>query len=163
MEPKQRQFTLWYYLGAMVLLFGVQIFLANPPAVTIPYSDFKALVRAGKIQDLTVGSDMVSGPADLAGAEKVLSPSTLAALKEHVPEVQHEPVAPATSSPSAAPSGTGSAAGKAPTVPPPQALKPIRHLIVSRRVEDPQLTAELDAARVRYTAANENRWLSTLL
>ncbi len=132
MEDKQHQFTLWYYLAAVVLFFALQVFLASPPAVTIPYSAFKALVQGGKIRDVTIGSDRVSGTVDLTGAEKILPAAALEALKAHPMESQ--------------PSGNKNL-----------------HEITARRVEDPQLTQALDAAHVQYTAANENRWLGTLL
>jgi len=52
MENKQ-QFTLWYFLGAMVLLFAVQTFYSRSHVGALAYSDFKTLLQAGKVSDLT--------------------------------------------------------------------------------------------------------------
>jgi cell division protease FtsH len=73
-----------------------------------------------------------------------------------LPQQGARPQGPTQTQQSAQPVGTVSQQSSAPP-----ASKP--HLILARRVEDPQLTAQLDAAKVRYTAASENRWLSTLL
>ena len=167
MENKQQQFTLWYYIGVIVLLFGLQIYLSQPPVATIPYSDFKRLVEAGKMRDVTVGTDTVTGTADLAGADKILPQTTIKLLSQHGQLAE-----PQTTLPAAAPQPRAAAPGKPPPpattsqppgVQPPSAEKLVLHRVMARRVEDPRLTAELDAAKVQYTAANENRWLSTLL
>ena len=43
MENK-RQFTIWYYLGVVVLLFALQTYFARPHVGALAYSDF-ALAR----------------------------------------------------------------------------------------------------------------------
>jgi cell division protease FtsH len=140
MENKQ-QFTLWYFLGVIVLLFAVQTFFGRAHVGTLSYSDFKTLLQAGKVHDVTLGSETIQGTVDLDGAEKLLPPAVLETMKttDSVPPQ------------GAQEKGAGAVPVKA------------THPFIARRVEDPQLTAQLDAAKVRYTAATENRWLSTLL
>jgi cell division protease FtsH len=128
---KKQLFSLWYFLGVIVLLFAAQTFVARSHVGTLSYSDFKTLVQAGRVSDVTIGSETIEGSIDLSGTEKLLPAAVYDDLKQNEP------------------AGSGS------TRPP--------HRVVARRVEDPQLTAQLDAAKVRYTAAAENRWLSTLL
>ncbi len=169
MESKEHQFTLWYYLVAVVLMFLLQIYLAGPHVETITYSEFKGLLRAGKVQDVTIGTETIEATADLAGAEKVLPGSALARLRNHLAQEESPTSAPAGVQPPAsgrpaagappgaqAPASAGSSASEA-------APRRDLHRVIARRVEDPQLTAQLDASHVSYRAANENRWLSTLL
>jgi cell division protease FtsH len=140
-----RQLTLWYYIAVVVLLFAVQTFFVSRPHIgTLPYSDFKTLVRAGKVLEATIGSEVIEATVDVTGIEALLSPETIVDLeKQHI----IEPAAMRAGDPQD----------------PVKAEQPVVHRIVARRVEDPELTALLDAAKVRYTAATENRWLSTLL
>lgn len=136
---RQQQFSLWYFLGVVVLLFGAQTFFGGPHVETLPYSDFKTLLAAGKVRDVTVSRDSIEGVVDVSDIDKFVSPPVAKSIKEHP---LRKPTAP----------------GSGPSVPT-ESL----HQVSVRRVDDPQLTAALDAAKVRYAAAAENRWLSTLL
>jgi cell division protease FtsH len=141
MDRRQQQFSLWYFLGVIVLLFAIQTFFARPHVGTISYSDFKTLLQAGKVKDVTVGSQTIEGTIDLEGAEKLLPAAVLESLKT---QQGTQPQAGLQQQESAQPAGA-------------------LHRVLVRRIEDPQLTAQLDAAKVRYTAAAENRWASTLV
>ena len=144
MDKKQQLYSVWYFLGVLVLLFAVQTFFARPHVGALTYSDFKTLVQAGKVSDVLVGSETIEGTVDLTGTEQLLPAPVFEALK------RQEPVKPGGTKPEET-QQAGTTQGGA------------QHRVVARRVEDPQLTAQLDAAKVRYTAAAENRWLSTLL
>jgi cell division protease FtsH len=137
----KRQLTLWYYIGVLVLLFAAQTYFASREHVgTLAYSDFKTLVVAGKVSEATIGSELIEATVDMRGIGALLAAETIADLeKQNV-------IGPAATR-----------LGEA------EAEQPVMHRIVARRVDDPSLTAVLDAAKVRYTAATENRWLSTLL
>jgi len=156
--PQQQKLALWYVLGALALILAFQWFWAVPSETTIAYSDFKALLRAGKIQDVTIGSETIEGEVDLRGAQGLLPASTIEAIEQRQAleglgaqsEVRPAPTAPAESHAGPTPAAASRAS-------------PPLYRVQARRVEDPQLTAELDAAKVHYTAANENHWLSTLL
>jgi cell division protease FtsH len=54
--------TLWYVAG-FILLFAVAqaIFSSMRTGDVLPYSEFKSLVREGRIQELTVGQDYIRG------------------------------------------------------------------------------------------------------
>jgi cell division protease FtsH len=137
----KRQLTLWYYIGVLVLLLAVQTYFTSREHVgTLAYSELKTLVQAGKVSDATIGSEMIEATVDVRGIDALLPAETIADLeKQNVIE------------PAAARRGEA------------ESGQPIEHRIAARRVDDPELTALLDAAKVRYTAASENRWLSTLL
>ena len=160
METKQQQFTLWYFIGAIVLLFAMQTYFSGPHTGTISYSDFKTLLQAGKLQDVVVGTETVEATADLAGAEKLLPVATFESLKQQAQNEAANPFATLRGAPSPSPPPSGAPQAKSAAATQPTA---ITHRVVARRVEDPQLSAELDAAKVRYSAASENRWLSTLI
>jgi cell division protease FtsH len=58
----QRARLLWFGLLAAWLLFLIgQAWWDNTQVTTIPYSEFLALERAGKLQDLRVGSEVITG------------------------------------------------------------------------------------------------------
>jgi cell division protease FtsH len=133
---KRQQFSMWYFIGVLVLLLAVQTYFAASHVETLSYSDFKTLLQAGKVSDITVGVETIQGVVDLTGIDKLLPAPVVESMRKR------------------------SAAQEQGATPPQNATA---HRFIVRRVEDPQLTALLDAAKVRYTAATENRWLSTLL
>lgn len=79
MNPKQKQFSIWYIFIALWGLMLFQIFVApffNPSE--IPYSEFKAAVAAGKVAEVSISTAVIhghmkaeAGPGGAAVAEKV--------------------------------------------------------------------------------------------
>jgi cell division protease FtsH len=71
----------WYWLliPAAFLLF--QTLFAMVGGAQLPYSDFKQLLHAGKVSDVTVAEQTISGTLQQAGIEQVLSKETLAQFK----------------------------------------------------------------------------------
>ncbi|MDR4473160.1 MAG: ATP-dependent metallopeptidase FtsH/Yme1/Tma family protein [Nitrospira sp.] len=62
MDPKQRQFSIWYMFIALWVLILIQTFLPalfNP--TDIPYSEFKSAVEAGKVTEVTVSPQVIHG------------------------------------------------------------------------------------------------------
>src|SRR5262245_30941211 len=69
-KPGERRLTprpgpssaMWYVLGFLLLLaLGNAFFFSLQSGQTISYSDFKALVRDGKVQEVTVAEDRIRG------------------------------------------------------------------------------------------------------
>ena len=56
MDPKQRQFSIWYMFIALWVLILIQTFLPSlfNPTRTHPYSEFKSAVEANKVTEVTV-------------------------------------------------------------------------------------------------------------
>ena len=81
MEPKQRTFSVWYTVGAMLVLFGIQAFLLVPHPESMSYSEFKALLRAGKVSELGLYRDTIEGTFSPTGLEGVLSKEKIEAIK----------------------------------------------------------------------------------
>ncbi len=68
---KGHQFSIWYFLVALLVIVALQEYLFNP-AHTLVYSDFKALLRAGKVKDVAVGDQVISGTMSADGLESIL-------------------------------------------------------------------------------------------
>jgi cell division protease FtsH len=59
---------MWYVLGFLLLLaIGQAIFYTQQSADSISYSEFKQLVRDGKVQEVTVGEDRIRGKQKAEG------------------------------------------------------------------------------------------------
>ena len=62
MDPKQRQFSIWYMFIALWVLMLIQMFLPsffNP--TEIPYSEFKEAVAAGTVTEISVSPHVIHG------------------------------------------------------------------------------------------------------
>src|SRR3954464_6328693 len=63
--------AVWYVLGFLVLLALAQAFFYQVQnGETIPYSDFKAMVREGKVQEVVLSDDRVRGTLKPASGEQ---------------------------------------------------------------------------------------------
>ena len=62
MDPKQKQFSIWYVIIALWALMLFQFFVTPFFQPTeIPYSEFKAAVAAAKVEEVSVSSTMIHG------------------------------------------------------------------------------------------------------
>jgi cell division protease FtsH len=118
----------WYWLALVALMLALQFFLSPARVVTIPYSEFKTLVAAGKVREARVSPSTIDAQIDIRGAKELLAPAEYNLLLAQRP-----------------------------------AVNPDIREIETDRVDDPQLTAQLQAAHVRYSGVAENFWLRTLL
>ncbi len=62
MDPRQRQFSIWYVFIVLWALLLFQLFVApffNPGE--IPYSDFKAAVAADRVEEVSISASMIHG------------------------------------------------------------------------------------------------------
>lgn len=55
---KRTQFSIWYFVAVLLLLFLLPDWLSSQPQ-TIRYSEFRALALAGELQDVTVATEQV--------------------------------------------------------------------------------------------------------
>ena len=76
----RQHFSLWYFLAVMLFMLTLQSVLFARHVETLPYSDFRALLHAGKVKEVLIGEDSVAGTADLREANAVLSAETMKAL-----------------------------------------------------------------------------------
>ncbi|HXB03341.1 MAG TPA: ATP-dependent zinc metalloprotease FtsH [Candidatus Angelobacter sp.] len=81
MEPKQRTFSVWYAALAMLVFFGIQAILLAPHPENMSYSEFKALLRAGKVSELALYKDTIEGTLAPSGLEGILSKEKIEEIK----------------------------------------------------------------------------------
>jgi cell division protease FtsH len=82
MEDKQRQqFSLWYFLIAFLILIALQNFLFTPHAETLSYSEFKTLLKADKVDNLSISDTLITGTVKLEGIDGLLPKDRIEALE----------------------------------------------------------------------------------
>jgi cell division protease FtsH len=81
MEPKQRRFSIGYLVIALIAMVVLQSVLFAPHAETLSYSEFKTLVRKGKVSNLTLDKQTISGSLASEGLEGLLPKEKLDELK----------------------------------------------------------------------------------
>ena len=74
MDQRQR-FSLWYFVGAVAVLLLLQSVFFARNVQTLAYSDFKTLLNAGRVQEVRIAQDEISGTVDLRGANALLPPT----------------------------------------------------------------------------------------
>jgi len=83
MEPKQKNFTVWYFVAAAVALMLVQALLLAPHVENLSYSEFKSLVAKGKVTNLVIAKQVISGTLAADGLEGLLPKEKLDELKRY--------------------------------------------------------------------------------
>ena len=81
MEFKKQKFSIGYFVIALIALFLLQSVLFAPHAETLSYSEFKALARKGKVSNLVLDKQTISGTLTTDGLEGLLPKEKLEALK----------------------------------------------------------------------------------
>jgi cell division protease FtsH len=68
---KKTHFTIWYFVIAFLIILLIQNYImTRKPEVVIPYSQFKELLQEGKVSDLTITDEAITGKMVTAkGAE----------------------------------------------------------------------------------------------
>ncbi len=77
---QRKHFSIGYFLAAAVLLIAFQTLLFSSQTETLAYSDFKALLHAGRVHEVLIRSDTLVGTADVRGAETLLAPGLLTSV-----------------------------------------------------------------------------------
>ncbi|NLI81352.1 MAG: ATP-dependent metallopeptidase FtsH/Yme1/Tma family protein [Deltaproteobacteria bacterium] len=62
-DPSHRRFhfSIWYFIAAFLFLAWLQGFVVEPQRDKIAYSEFKELLREGKVINLVIGQDRIQG------------------------------------------------------------------------------------------------------
>ena len=81
MEPKQRTFSIGYLVIALVAMVILQSVLLAPHAENLSYSEFKTLVKKGKVSNLILDKQTISGALSTEGLETLLPKEKLEELK----------------------------------------------------------------------------------
>jgi cell division protease FtsH len=72
MKARQRRLSVWAVWMALVGLLLLQSILVGARQEILPYSDFKTLVRAGKVRDLVIEKERIVGTIDTTGIGALL-------------------------------------------------------------------------------------------
>jgi cell division protease FtsH len=83
MHAKQQNFTIWYFVAALLILFVIQALVLAPHVANLSYSEFKSLVAKDKVTDLVIGKQVISGTLAANGLEGLLPKEKLDALKRY--------------------------------------------------------------------------------
>ncbi len=81
MELKQRKFAIGYLAIVLITIFAFQFPLFGPRAANVSYSEFKALAKKGKVSNLTLDRETISGTLSTDGLETLLPKEKLEELK----------------------------------------------------------------------------------
>ena len=81
MEQNQRRFSIWYFVAAFLVLLAIENFLMGAITENLTYNEFKALLKAGKITEVTLTDRMITGRLKQEGLEGLLP-------KEKIAEIQ---------------------------------------------------------------------------
>src|SRR3990167_927812 len=83
MEPRQQKFSVGYFIGTLVVLLLLQSFLFAPHRENLSYSEFKTLVAKGKVTDLVLDKQVITGTLAPEGLEGVLPKQKVEELKRY--------------------------------------------------------------------------------
>jgi cell division protease FtsH len=81
MELKQRKFAIGYLALTLLAILAFQLPLFGPQATNVSYSEFKALAKKGKVSNLTLDKETVSGTLSTDGIEALLPKEKVEELK----------------------------------------------------------------------------------
>jgi cell division protease FtsH len=74
---KQHHISIWYFLAAFFALLFIENALMGPQAETLPYSQFKDLLKAGKVTEVSVGKEYIYGRLKPEGLATILPKKTV--------------------------------------------------------------------------------------
>ena len=81
MEPTQQRYSIWYVLWVLAALLLVRSMFFAPHQETLSYSEFKSLLRRGKIVEAVVDQQSVRGTFTLDGLDSLLPAGRVAAVR----------------------------------------------------------------------------------
>jgi cell division protease FtsH len=82
MELKQRKFAIGYLAIALIAILVFQLPLFGPRSAHVSYSEFKVLAKKGKVSNLTLDKEIISGTLSTDGLESLLPKEKLDELKK---------------------------------------------------------------------------------
>src|SRR5262245_64753725 len=59
--PARGPSSLWYGLAFLLLLGLAQVYYLTPSGQSIPYSEFKTLLKNGQVDEVTIGDQVIRG------------------------------------------------------------------------------------------------------
>ena len=81
MEKTQQNVSIGYFIATMIALLILQLVVFAPHAETLSYSEFKTLVQKGKVSDLVLDKQTITGTLAADGLEGLLPKEKLEELR----------------------------------------------------------------------------------
>ena len=85
MRAKQQKFSIGYSIAMVIALLLIQAVFFQPHAENLSYSEFKALAKKGKVSNLVLDKQTITGTLPAEGLEGLLPSEKLEALKRAGP------------------------------------------------------------------------------
>ena len=79
---KRLRFSLWYFVAALAAILLLHTYLIQEQVGQISYAQFKQLVDAGKVSDVVIGPDDISGKLTSLDVEGILTAEQIAQFKQ---------------------------------------------------------------------------------
>jgi cell division protease FtsH len=73
---KKTHFSIWYFVGAMLILMAFQSYFLSDQVGQLPYNEFKKLLKANQLNDIVIYDEIISGKVKTGGLEGIVSPET---------------------------------------------------------------------------------------
>jgi cell division protease FtsH len=86
MEKRQQQFSIGYFILALVVILALQTYFGRATVETIGYSQFKSLVKKGQVSNLVITDKTIRGEIKPEGIKQVVAAERLKALDEEFSE-----------------------------------------------------------------------------
>jgi cell division protease FtsH len=80
-DESTKQIPFWYWLVIPAIFILTQVIIETQRTEPLAYSDFKHLLKAGKVDELFVSTDAISGTIRTDGLDKLLPKQKIDALK----------------------------------------------------------------------------------
>jgi len=82
----KQNFSMWYIVAVIFVMMAIQSLLLGPHTQVLAYSDFKTLLRSGKVKEVTIADEQLTGIADLSALAGPAAPKSAPAVPlEHAP------------------------------------------------------------------------------
>ena len=73
MEKKRQQFSIGYFILALIIMMMVQNYFASQHTQTIPYNQFKDLLAKGLVENLAIGEKIIQGTIKGPGVKEIIT------------------------------------------------------------------------------------------
>jgi len=78
----QKQYSIWYFFFVLWAIVIIQSFVTQENVINLPYSEFKTLLKAGKVADLVIEDQLISGKLNGNGANSLVAKETADHIKQ---------------------------------------------------------------------------------
>ena len=79
---KRLRFSLWYFVAAFALVILLHAYLVQEQVAEITYTQLKQLISAGKVTDVVIGPEYISGKLTTLDLDGILAPDQVAQIKQ---------------------------------------------------------------------------------